>query len=463
MKDITKCCLLIDFGSTYTKLTLIDLDNESLLDCSMDYTTVNTNIKYGYYNALEKLKEKIDFSRIQITDKYACSSAAGGLKMIAIGTTPDFTSEAAKRSALGAGARLLKVYSYLLSEKSLEEIESLHPNIILLTGGAENGNTSYIINNAVRLSELSIKIPIVVAGNSQAIKDIESIFKKSESEFYITENVMPDINSINPKPAREVIRKIFMKQIVKAKGMSEISEITESLLMPTPTAVLKAAELLSFGTKKTPGLGDVMVLDIGGATTDVHTISNPVYEKNMLVEGMEEPVIKITVEGDLGMRYSAVSLFEAVGEEGFKKYDNNVSDVHEKCLERQKNPFMISENEEELRFDEIMAKNCVRISVLRHGGKLRATYINGRDVLVQSGKDLRKIKVVIGTGGIILNSRNPDDILEVAKEPRKNRLLPENPEFYIDKKYIMSAMGVLSMINEELALKLLIDNINKNN
>lgn len=111
--------ILIDFGSTYTKLTLIDADNRCLLATTNANTTVDTNIKIGYENALKKMKEKIDFSQINILDILACSSAAGGLKMVAIGITPNYTVEAAKKSILGAGARLLKSYSYFLKEKNI--------------------------------------------------------------------------------------------------------------------------------------------------------------------------------------------------------------------------------------------------------------------------------------------------------------------------------------------------------
>lgn len=453
------CYILVDFGSTYTKLTLVDLDNECIVANTSAHTTVTTNIKFGYETALGKLKKIVDFKNINIVDILACSSAGGGLKMVAIGITPTFTVEAARRAALGAGARLLKTYNYFLKDEDINEIDILNPDIILLTGGAENGNTKYIIHNAGLLKKLKSSAPIIVAGNSYASKDIKEIFKNSSKKFEITENVMPDVNRINPNPVREVIRKTFMQQIVVAKGMEDVEKITNEILMPTPTAVLKAAKLLAEGTEKYNGWGDIMVVDIGGATTDVHSISEPKKDKKMIIEGLEDTYDKRTVEGDLGMRYSAVSLYESVGKENFLKHNPSLENIKAKCELRHNKPNLIFKDQDEIEFDEIMAKNCVEISTKRHSGSIHPSYIGGKTVLVQNGKDLREINLIIGTGGIVINSKNPYLILKECVGKDDKFLLPLRPKFAIDKKYIMSAMGILSMKNKNLAFKILTENI----
>lgn len=314
------CYILVDFGSTYTKLTLVDIDEKCVVLNVCELTTVSTNIRIGYEKALDKLKKKIDFKNLNIVDILACSSAGGGLKMIAIGITPTYTVKAAKNIILGAGARILKSYSYFLKEEDIKEIDRLNPDIILLTGGAENGNIDYIVHNAKYLLKLEGESPVIVAGNSSANKVIKELFKNAKKELIVSENIMPDVNKINANPTREEIRKVFMQQIVVAKGMEDINKITKNILMPTPTAVLKAAKLLSEGLFKGDGCGEIMVIDIGGATTDVHSISDPIKEKDLFIEDLEDLYEKRTVEGDLGMRYSAISLYENVGEKNFLKY-----------------------------------------------------------------------------------------------------------------------------------------------
>ncbi len=452
------CYILVDFGSTYTKLTLVDIDRQCIIGKSSSHTTVNTNIKIGYEKALKKIKDKIDFNDVNIINILACSSAAGGLKMVVIGVTPTFTVEAAKMAILGAGARLLKSYNYFLKNKDIIEIDNLKPDIILLTGGTEGGNTEYITHNARLLKNLKSNIPIVVAGNSYASEEINEIFKDSKIDFRMTENLMPDTSRINPNPVREVIREIFMSQIIFAKGMEDISKIVNEVLMPTPTAVLKAAKLLSEGTNKYKGWGDLMIIDIGGATTDVHSISEPIKQK-IFLDGLEEPYDKRTVEGDLGMRYSALSVYECVGEENFLKHNCLIKNIDKKCKFRSDNPDLIFEETEEIEFDEIIAKNCIEISTKRHSGKVRYSYISGRSVLVQSGKDLRDINFVIGTGGVIVNSKNTYEILKEVISKDDEYLLPKKPKFKVDKEYILSAMGILSIKDKNLAFKILTENV----
>ena len=91
--------LLVDFGSTYTKTTAVDAQAGELLGTAQSYTTVEQDISLGLENALKELQKQTGPLRFE--KRYACSSAAGGLRMIASGLVPSLTSEAAKRAALG--------------------------------------------------------------------------------------------------------------------------------------------------------------------------------------------------------------------------------------------------------------------------------------------------------------------------------------------------------------------------
>lgn len=455
------CYLLIDFGSTFTKLTLIDIENARILAKSSAHTTINTSVLDGYKVAYERLFKDIT-EDVNIVEKYACSSAGGGLKMVAVGLAPAFTVEAAKRSALGAGARILATYNYFLKDEDIEEIENLNPDIILLTGGAEGGNKKYIIHNSQMIGELKKDIPIVVAGNSYANEEVAKKLEYAKKEYYIVENVMPDVNIINPDPVRETIRQIFMKRIMIANGMKEVEGITKNILMPTPMAVTNAAKLISEGTEKYKGYGDLMIVDIGGATTDVHTVSEPVKSKGMFIEDLEEPYIKRTVEGDLGMRYSAVSLFENAGEEYFKKYYDKVENLKDRCQYKCDNPDYIADNEIDKKLDKVIASICVNLSVDRHSGSTRDSYRGGKNVLIQEGKDLRYLKTLIGTGGCLVNSEDYKDILKNYKSENPSKLSPENPNLCLDKNYILYAVGLLSMVDKNLAFEIAKKNVFKN-
>ena len=452
------CYLFSDFGSTYTKVTLIDIEKEEIIATGKAYTTVETDVTIGHNKALDKAFEKVEKKEINIVKKLACSSAAGGLKIIAIGLVPELTSEAAERAALGAGARVIKTYSHNLINSELEEIKNSEADMILLAGGTDGGNIECINHNANMIAKYKIDVPIVVAGNKSCNDEIISLFG-DDIEYYITENVMPNLNDINVEPARETIRNIFMKQITNAKGMEHVEESISEILMPTPASVLKAAEVLSKGTKDEEGIGDLVVTDIGGATTDIHSIGEGEPSRpSVILRGLEEPIAKRTVEGDLGMRYSAIAVSEAAGNRLMKKYlDIDEYDLEEEFEYRYNNTSFISKEDKDIVFDEAMAKVCLDISMKRHAGKIESIYSPLGAMYSQTGKDLIELPYLIGTGGIIVNSKNPFEILKASlltvDDP--NSLKPKDPQFLIDKDYILSAMGLLSMIDNNMAVRML--------
>lgn len=452
-----KTYLFLDFGSTFTKLTLVDIEKEEIVATAKSYTTVSTDVTEGYKKALELLNQKVN-EPYEVVKKLACSSAAGGLKMVSIGLVPDLTAEAAKRAALGAGARVTANYSYKLNSNEFEEIKRLRPDIILLAGGTDGGNSETIIHNAKGLKEHNVDLPIVVAGNKAARDEIEEIFKGSV-EYYFTENVMPKINEINVDPAREKIREIFMKNITKARGMANVEDEISSVAMPTPQSVLKAAEALAKGSNDEEGIGDLIVVDVGGATTDIHSLGyGDPTKPGVFTVGLEEPYAKRTVEGDLGMRYSAMSVYEASGNRMIRRYlDSAKYDVEEEYMKRYTNTSFVSETPEDIAFDEAIAKICVDLSVKRHAGVVEPVYSPLGVVYSQKGKDLSDVKTIIGTGGVIVNSEKFSEILKAAqfRPDDLNSLKPRHPKLYIDKSYILSSMGLLTMIDVNMAIRMM--------
>ena len=449
---MTEIYLAVDFGSTYTKLTAIDLKKEEIISTSRAMTTVKDDVLIGFNEAFEileeDLKEKLkdDYT---IVKKVACSSAAGGLKIVAIGLVPDLTAEAAKKAALSSGARVIKTFSFALTQENMKELASLNYDMILLTGGTNGGNREYILNNAQTLIEHKISKPIVFAGNEEVADEIGKLFQKNDMEFYISENVMPVVNKINVAPVREVIRAVFMKNIVKAKGMENVQKLIGDIIMPTPTAVMRAAEIFSKNLSDSEEENNVVVIDIGGATTDVHSIGKGLPKNNTIqLKGMEEPYSKRTVEGDLGMRYSSLALFEAASLNKIRAYlgskDSKVT-IRENFKFRQDNPDFVAKIEDDLIFDEMMAMICTEIAVNRHVGTLESIYSPMGTIFVQSGKDLTNVKYIIGTGGIINNNRDPRKILELSLFSEEDPLIlkPQFARFLVDRSYIMSAMGLL--------------------
>ena len=450
-----KPILLVDFGSTNTKVTAADVDECRILGTATAYTTVETDINEGLGNAL-KILEKTT-GPLEYAERYACSSAAGGLKMISIGLVPELTAQASREASLGAGAKVWKTYSFQLTKGDMREIEDYHPDIILLTGGTDGGNTETILYNAQALSKLSYDCPIVVAGNRNAADECLEILK--DRSVYVCENVMPRLGELNVLPAQKQIREIFLKRIVQGKGLSEAADLVSGIIMPTPSAMLEAMELLSEGWEDHPGIGELVAVDLGGATTDVYSIAegNPA-NIGTVMKGLQEPYSKRSVEGDIGMRYSVHGILEASGDRKLSE----LSGISRKRV-RELVDFLgshtdyIPDNEEMEKMDFALACIAVETAVSRHAGTLEQVYTPTGLTFLQSGKDLRKVRNVVATGGALIHARNVREIAAKALyDPQKpDSLRPENAKILIDEKYILAAMGLLAQYYPLAALEIM--------
>ena len=456
MSKTTNCGLFIDFGSTFTKVIAIDLDDERVVGRAQSPSTVETDITLGLNAVLDKInktQEKEPTYRYNL----ACSSAAGGLRMVTIGLVPELTAEAAKRAALGAGAKVVGVFSYKLTKKELHELEAMAPDIVLLAGGTNGGDQETILHNATSLNRCNLHAPIVVAGNKVASDEIRAILVSGHKEYLITDNVMPEMGVLEVDKARSIIREVFINRIIEAKGLKKAEQFIDGILMPTPTAVLTAAKLLSQGTAKEEGLGELVVVDVGGATTDIHSIARgDPTQPGLLQKGLPEPFVKRTVEGDLGVRYNASSILRAVGRERFEaRLANSNLDLEETINKLSVFPDRLPESESERGLDTELARSAARLAMERHVGTIQTAYGPEGEVLIQYGKDLRGIKDVIGTGGPLIFNPVPEKILEetLYSETNPFSLKPKAPEFYLDERYLLYAIGLMSEVEPDKALR----------
>lgn len=454
--------LLIDFGSTYTKLTAVDIENAKILGTAASYTTVESDINEGLSQGLLILKDKIGDIRYEKT--LACSSAAGGLRMIASGLVPELTSEAAKMATLGAGAKIIKLFSFELTEDDIEEISKSKPDIFLLVGGTDGGNTECIVHNAKMLATLPPEFPIIIAGNRNASRECERILGGHET--YVCPNVMPKFGTINISETQDKIREIFLRRIIKAKGLSKASTILTDILMPTPSAVLHAINLLADGCDGEAGLGELIAIDVGGATTDIYSVANgKPSHSGTVYKGLPEPYSKRTVEGDIGMRYSINGIVDAAGLDRICEL-SGLSETRARELidYLSTHTDAIPNGDEELeRLDYALASMAIEIAVTRHAGSMEESYTVCGLTYVQTGKDLRDVKQIIVTGGSLIHTSRTGEIVSHALFDVANpmSLRPKTAKIRVDRKYILAAMGLLSAHYPKIALKIMKEELEK--
>jgi uncharacterized protein (TIGR01319 family) len=442
--------LLIDFGSTFTKVVAVDLPKVEVVATARVPSTVETDITVGLETALKEIAGKTSLTNLEKKEALACSSAAGGLRMVCAGFVPELTSQAANLAALGAGAKVIGSYSYKLTQSEVSEIEGLAPDILLLAGGTDGGDEQVIVHNARLFSRTGPAISnIIVAGNKTAYDEIRIAFADNRKNVVYTRNVMPEIGVLNVAPCNKEIRELFMKNIIEAKGIARARAIIKDVIMPTPSAVLEAAKLLSGGFKNDSGFGELIVIDPGGATTDVHSIARGIPARpDIIMVGLPEPYEKRTVEGDLGLKYNLDRLMElAAARETPPGFPAAVARFHQGGL---------PETPAEFASHLLLSCLMVEVAMERHAGRIEVIYTPTGERLIQHGKDLTGVKTVIGTGGPIVFSREPRKILEgvLFREAQPFVLRPENPKFYIDEQYLLFAVGLLSQSEPAKALAL---------
>ena len=275
---------------------------------------------------------------------------------------------------------------------------------------------------------------------------------------------MPKLNELRIDEAQTVIRQIFLKNIIQAKGIKRVEGLIDEIIFPTPQAVLNASKLLAQGYLDEPGLGDIVLVDIGGATSDVYSIASGLPSRaDIIFKGLEEPFAKRTVEGDLGMRYSALGIINSLSEETKKRYQLNGLDLLKEAYFRTQHIDFVPTTAKDFKVDQLLASLAVDYAFSRHVGKIEAVYTPLGMMYYQTGKDLSNVSSIIGTGGVIINSQEAKTILSkaLASLDKPLELRPKNANIMLDKNYILSAMGLLALDEPLLALQLMKENIIK--
>jgi uncharacterized protein (TIGR01319 family) len=268
--------ILLDFGSTHTKVVVVSLKEEKILHTNCFPSTVKTDARVGLQKCLDSAKLVLKEDKFEEAIKLASSSAAGGLRMAVIGLSQSLSIKAGRNTAFGAGGKILFTLSGKIRPEEIKKFIDEKVEIVLFCGGYENGNETILLHNAAVLAESNLTIPIIYAGNSNIVNKVRGLMQIGRKECFVANNIIPDIGQLNTEMAENIVREVFLQRIVNMKGLDKVKETLDGILMPTPSAVLSAGELLTRGTTCESGIGELMIIDIGGATTDLHYLLNRV-------------------------------------------------------------------------------------------------------------------------------------------------------------------------------------------
>lgn len=443
--------LVAEIGSTTTVVNAflgLDSDAPEFFGQGQAPTSVlDGDVRIGLQQAIDDLCRQKGIDSIHYDHMLATSSAAGGLKMTVHGLVYDMTARAAREAALGAGGIIHYVTAGRLRRTDLQRIKDIKPNLILIAGGVDYGERDTAIYNAEMIRSLGLATPVIYAGNVENQDEMRLIFdEESGQKLYIVENVYPRIDDLNVEPARRVIQDAFEDHIIHAPGMEHVRDMVDGPIIPTPGAVMECTKVLY------ECLGNVVTLDVGGATTDVHSVSEE-SEQIARILIQPEPKAKRTVEGDLGVYVNMKNIVDTIGLEKLRE------ELPELDLDRIMEEYKaIPKNEEEKRFVERLTLEAVLTSVERHAGKIRYIYGPSGRSTVAEGKDLTQVKYIVGTGGALTRLPGRLQILKQIAESNETGLLlfpTKKAGILIDNDYIMASLGVLSKTHKPGAVKLL--------
>jgi uncharacterized protein (TIGR01319 family) len=339
--------LCLDVGSTWTKGAAVSGDGE-LLGVAQHRTTP-PEVLDGVAAVTAALPAA--------STVLACSSAGGGLRLAVVGQERLVSAEAGYRVALSAGAKVVHVSAGPLDPAGVRLLRAAAPDVVLLVGGTDGGDEKVLLHNASRLAAARIAVPVVLAGNAGARP--EALARLAGRRVVATANVLPDVGELAPGPARAAIRETFLRHVIGGKGLSRGQRFRRLVRTVTPDAVLSAVSRLAALLAEDDRAGAVLVVDVGGATTDV-------YSAVSTVEGTEHAVAlppdRRTVEGDLGMRVSAPGVVaEAVAERLIEP-----PHLEPEAKQRHERTELVPSTVEEERADLELARLAVVLAVRRH-------------------------------------------------------------------------------------------------
>jgi uncharacterized protein (TIGR01319 family) len=449
---VTRWAWLFDIGSTFTKLAVVDLDDPGDAYRAQAPTTVATDVREGFMAAIEGIHSQ-DGPRFDEAEfRAASSSAAGGLALVVSGLVPRMSSEAGRIAALGAGAKLVGTLSYRITDADIDALRGWRPDIVLLTGGTDGGDRETLLWNAAALAGWRECPAVIVAGNREVSGAATQVLHDGGIRARAVANVLPDLDTLVPEPVRDAIRDEFFTNIVKAKGIDKVRDQLNAEILPTPGVVLDAVRLLA--ERLFPG--GVVAVEVGGATTNVHSWAPPAFEDGVIVRGLREPELKRTVEGDLGVRWNAETVLELAGDGWLEQHGVEDAGALGDYVRRvSASPPTLPGDDDERRFDALLATFAAETAIARHCGRHREVMLPEGPVLVQEGKDLRRVDAVLGTGGSVISADDPAALVRAALAAGDPfALIPLDPEVLIDADYVLYATGLLAGSHPDTGVEL---------
>jgi len=466
-----KSVLATDCGSTTTKAILIEKNEKGeyrLATRGEAPTTVEApveDVTRGVLNAVREIQELrgrtlLDGDKIVTpqdgdvgADIYiSTSSAGGGLQMMVAGVVKKMTAESAARAALGAGAIVMDTIATndkRLPHEKIERIRHLRPDMILLAGGTDGGTQKHVIALAELLEAAQPRprlgsgynLPVIYAGNVEVRKAIDAMLD-SKVALQFVDNVRPVLERENLGPARDAIHELFMEHVMaQAPGYGKLMTWTDVPIMPTPGAMGLIIQALA----ERNGV-NVVGVDIGGATTDVFSVFDGVFNR--------------TVSANLGMSYSVSNVLAEAGIDNIQRwvpFELEEDELRDRIGNKMIRPTTIPQSLDELKIEQAIAREALRLAFIQHkqfavklrGVQTERTVADAFDQQVEESLvDMMALKLLVGSGGVLSHApRRTQSMMMMIDAFQVEGVT----EIAVDSIFMMPHLGLLSTVHAEAA------------
>lgn len=391
-------------------------------------------------------REESRTSEFDGADMYvSTSSAGGGLQMMVAGVVKSMSAESAERAALGAGAILMDTLAVDDGRKDFEKVDrlrKLRPDIILMSGGTDGGTRQHLIDMAEVIRRADPKprfgdmlLPVIYAGNKDVREEVKEVLGQT-IELKVVDNLRPTLERENLDPARDEIHELFLEHVMQqAPGYNKLLEWASEEVMATPNAVGKLMK--SYADQENI---NILGVDIGGATTDVFSVFQGIYNR--------------TVSANLGMSYSICNVLKEAGTDNIARwlpFEIDPFEVRNRMRNKMIRPTTIPQAYEDLLIEQAVSREALRLAFAHH--KSLARSLTG----TQQQRDIGQIFDQKATGETLIQMMNLDmiigsgGVLSHAPKRAQSALMmldayePEGITMMtVDSIFMMPHLGVLS-------------------
>lgn len=387
--------LLIDIGSTYFKVSTSEHIEQHFRDFNKD---IMDDLVHRCANTLERFNKD---------DVHICSSANGGLSTLIIGLTNSFSLKFATNIAFNSGINIIDTILYQHIEDY--SVPSDLVDVVIIVGGIDTHSNIFSSSLYSYLSKVNYS-NIVFVGSEKDRPAIE----QNIPNVVVLPNIVDNRLHIVEEHLREYLTNLYQQDIEGKEDIKSLYSITANQIYPTPYIVNKALPMIE---GKFSVVNPFILLDIGGATTDIH-YSKDLVDENIVTENEYDRL----VFKKLGVYKSRQSLIFAAQNNEF---------VYELLMY-----LKVTENiflEQSEKATRILMQLAIFL-VLCKMSKSQKAYVNLKLLAINS---------IVLTGGItkVLNAEDIESIISFFY--RKILSSDHKPAVIIDSNYDIWTLGAV--------------------